>query len=478
MKELIKASSWSVFTELIAKVISPVSFLVLTKILSPEDFGVVAVATTFISFVQIITDLGVSKVLIQDQNNDKDYRSSLNDTCFWFNLSIGILIFIFTLFFSNKIALFFGNESSSDVVCVMALQVVFFSLSSIQNANLKKELNFRFLFFTRLITIAMPLFIAIPIALLGGGYWAIVIATVIGAFLNMIILWINSKWRPTFFFDIRILKNILSKSIWNSLDEIIVWIPLGLDAYLIGNYLSSSDLGIYTTSRTLFSAAIAITLGAILPVLYSHFSRIQNNNAEFKNTILFSQKIMYMLAGTMGVGMFLLSDIIESLFFNVEWKGISKVIGIIFLVMSNSYFYSVLQEALRARGYFKDLFKVKFYSMFFIIPILFIVAIKSDIYFYSLIRSLSLYIWIFGVFYYAKKRLDISFYSFFKNSKELIFILFGTMLASFILDFSQEVIPFKQTNLNIILFLIMLGMIIYIEKSLFQKVINLIIKKK
>ncbi|WP_353101109.1 oligosaccharide flippase family protein [Myroides odoratus] len=478
MSDLLKASTWSILTEIVAKVISPISFLVLTKILAPEDFGIVAVATTFISFVQIITDLGVSKVIIQNSVDEEDYKFRLNNTCFWFNFILGSLIFVFTIAFSTKIASFFGNASAGLIVKVMALQIIFFSLSSIQNANLKKKLNFKFLFFTRLVTIAMPLFVAIPLALLGGGYWALVIATVVGAFLNTVILWLYSSWKPKLLFDIDILKDVLNKSIWSSFDEIIVWIPIGLDTYLIGNYLNSRDLGVYTTSRTLFSAAIAITLGAILPVLYSHLARIQNNQKEFVSTVLFAQKIMYLLAGTMGLGVFLMSDFIERIFFNDSWKGISEILGIVFLVMSNGYFYSVLQEALRSKGFFRELFLVKFFSMFLIVPILF-VAVNYDIYVYSLLRGLSLYTWIFGVFYFSRTKIGIGFYDLLRNSKGLLIIMFFTITLALIVDklIQNSGVYFDVSVIKVLLFVLALIFIFFTEKSTFLKIKKIILKR-
>lgn len=473
MTSVIKASGWSILTEFVAKVISPISFLVLTRILSPDDFGKVAIATTFLSFIFIISDLGISKVVIQESFNEDDIdKSRALNTCFSFNLLIGGIITVLCITFSNEIAQLFGSSDAGPIIRVMSIQIILYSLSSIHNSLLKKTLNFKFLFYLRMVTIAMPILISIPIALLGGGYWAIVWGNLIGAFLNCLILWKFNNWRPKIEIDKDILKRIVGKGIWGSFDEILVWLPLGLDVYLIGNYFSAQDLGLYSTSRTLFSAAISITLGAILPVLFSHFSNIKNDEKLFFKTIFFAQKLMYLLAGMLGVSVFLFSGLIENIFFNDKWKGISGILGIVFFIMSNGYFYSVLQEALRSRGYFRQLFSVKFISIFFIVPVLFLGA-QYDIYIYTIIRCLSLYIWIIGIFYWSRKLLKINLIDFVKNSLSLLLVVFILFLLGIIID-NFDFSFYMEVILKGLFFAFGLSYVVFQERDTLKKVLTMI----
>ncbi len=278
--QFLKASAFSILSEVVAKIIGPLGFLLLTRILSPEDFGVVAVATTVLGFGYVISDMGISQVIIQ-QRGDKEYLLKLNNVGFWFNLTMGFILFALMFFFSEKLAKLLGEPSSKSVIKVLALQVIFYSLSSVQNAIKKRDLDFKFLFYLRLITVAAPLLVSIPLAFAGGGYWAIVYGQIFGSLSSSIALWKTSKWKPGLYFDFGILRRILSKSIWNTIDQIFIWIPLAFDTYLISNYLSSKELGLYSTSRTLFSAAITLSLGAIMPVLFSTISKIQTDDSLF-----------------------------------------------------------------------------------------------------------------------------------------------------------------------------------------------------
>src|SRR5690606_18252021 len=106
-------SAWSSLTELIAKVISPLVFLVLTRILSPSDYGVVAVATTLLTFIYIVSDLGTAKYIIQLRKNSKEEAMQVYNVAFTINLCLGVFLFITIFSFSHEIAILFNEPKAS-----------------------------------------------------------------------------------------------------------------------------------------------------------------------------------------------------------------------------------------------------------------------------------------------------------------------------------------------------------------------------
>ncbi len=430
--QFLKASAFSILSEIVAKIIGPLGFLLLTRILSPEDFGVVAVATTVLGIGYVISDMGISQVIIQ-QRGDKDYLLKLNNAGFWFNLTMGIILFVLMVFFSEKLANLLGEPSSKSVISVLALQVIFYSLSSVQNAIKKRDLDFKFLFYLRLITVAAPLLVSIPLAFAGGGYWAIVYGQIFGSLTRTIALWKTSKWKPSLYFDLSILRCILTKSIWNTIDQIFIWIPLAFDTYLISNYLSAKELGLYSTSRTLFSTAITLSLGAIMPVLFSTFSKIQTDDSLFLKSILIFQKIVFSIAIFMCVGVFIFSGLIEIIIFTNQWAGISNVFGIIFLMMGFEYFYSVIVESLNAKGYFQITAINTVLTTLISVPFLFF-SIHYGLIFYVTIRMSLIYLRFPIIFYYSKKINKISFTDCLINNKKVIYIIMGLLLLNLLIS--------------------------------------------
>ena len=190
--KVVSAAKWSAFAEIASKGITPIIFIVLAWILTPKDFGLVAIATMVISFSQIFWDAGLSKALIQRQG---DVEKTAN-IVFWTNMILGIVIYGLLFLSASFIAHLFKEPLAEAVIKVQGLQIILASLFSVQTALFQKELNFKKLFYVRLLTSVLPGFASIPFALWGFGYWALVVGSLVGAFGQLILLWLISSWRP------------------------------------------------------------------------------------------------------------------------------------------------------------------------------------------------------------------------------------------------------------------------------------------
>lgn len=473
-RKTIQASIWSSLAEIIAKIINPLVFLLLTQILSPKDFGVVAVATTVLGFIYVISDMGTSKILIQYNNKSKDF-DKLCDVSFWFNSFMGIILFLLVFILAPQIANLYNQPNSSLVIRVLSLQILFYSLSSVQNALRKRELDFKFLFIVRLITIGTPLFISLPIAFAGGGYWAIVFSSLVGSALSMIVLWVKSNWKPTKYFNFSLLKNIFSKSAWSTTEQIFIWIPISLDTYLLSNFLSTSDLGYFSTSKTFFATVTGLFLAPFIPVLFSALSKLTEETARFRRSVLFAQKLVFSISGFIGTSVFIYREYIGDLIFNQNWKGISAILGLMFLIMGLEYFYSVIVESLRACGYFKQVAINTVICICISAPILYF-SVSKGLVIYVIVRSLLLYIQYPGIFYLSKIKNSITFTNCLSNVKICIILLSFYLVIGFIIEYYIS----GYWNRFFLLFSLSLftfGLYLMIERNLFLSVVKTILKK-
>lgn len=464
---------WSALGELIVKFISPISFLVLTRLLSPSDFGTVAVATTVLMFVNIISDLGTGKVLVQLKCEDCDFFKYCN-VSFYFNVVVGACLFLVVFCFSSEIATYNNQPQANLVVKIMSLQILFYAFSTVQSAIKNRELKFKTLFYIRLITVATPALISIPVAFAGGGMWAIVAGSVAGSMLHTIALWVTSTWKPRWYFKLKYLHAILSKSIWNSLQQILVWIPIALDTYLISNYISGDALGLYTTSRTLFTSVSALILAPVLPVLFSSLSKVKEEDKFIKMT-LFSQKALFTVASILSLTVFLYSEFVSSILFDNKWIGISPLIQIVFLLMGMEYFNSLLIESLRAKGRFRELAMTNLLSLFIVCPALYI-SVFYGIYVYTFVRCMSLYVCFIGVFYYSKEYCGVSFRDCLVNNKCVLLLLLIIVPVSLWVKGNCSEISYYIT----ISLLLIAGLIVVIrfEKEYVLKLLNFIFKRR
>jgi PST family polysaccharide transporter len=461
--------------EIMAKLIGPISFVILTRVLSPTDFGIVAVATTILSFLHVVTDLGISKVLIQESGGEEKI-AELSNAGFFFNLFVGLFLFLLMFLGARNLAIFMNAEESYRVIEVLSVQIIFFSLSSVQTALRRKKLQFKFLFYVRLITTLTPTMIAIIFALNGFGYWSIVYGQIAGSLFSTIFLWFSSSWKPSFSFNKNSLIYILSKSVFSSLEQLVMLIPVLLDTYLISNYLNPKMLGMYSTSRSLFTSAITVSLSAILPVIYAYLSKIKNNENAFTKELITFQKVVFSLSLSMGLFVFIFSREIEKIIFTSEWIGISVYFGPMFLIMSCEYFGSTLTEALRAKGFFKILAINTIIATIITIPILFI-SIKFGLLCYIIARCCSLFIY-YPILFRTSERINkVGFKLCFKNVASILVFSFGLILVHYYL---KRIDYLFYSIIQVLLYVCFLIFICYENRNVKQlfKERNIITKKE
>jgi PST family polysaccharide transporter len=236
--------SWTAFGEIAAKLITPVSNMVLARILTPEDFGVVAICNMVVSFADIITDAGFGKYLVQADFESGDDRDNCANVAFWSNMILSCIIVVMIVSNRYKIAAKLGSAAYSTVISVSSLQLIFTSVSSIQTGLFRRDFEYKKLSLTRIVISALPLVVAVPLAIRFRTYWAIVIGNVIGSFANASILTSISSWRPRLYYSIDVLSEMISYSFWSLCEGLANWIIFWFDTFIVAQVYSAYYVGL------------------------------------------------------------------------------------------------------------------------------------------------------------------------------------------------------------------------------------------
>lgn len=349
--KVIYATKWSTATEIAAKLVSPITNMILARILVPEAFGVVATVTMIISFANMFTDSGFQKYLVQHEFRDEDEKYKNANIAFWTNLLIAILVWSVIFSFREPLAKLVGNPGLGNVIAIACLQLPMTSFSSIQMALYRRDFDFKVLFTVRLIAVCIPFVVTVPLALFGLGYWALIIGTLAIQLLNAIILTIKSKWKPKFYYNLTILKEMFSFSIWSLIEAISIWLTSWADAFIIGNVLNQYYLGLYKTSTTMVNSLMALITASTTPVLFSTLSRLQHDDYQFNNVFLKFQRMVSIVIFPLGIGVFLYSDLATQILLGNQWSEASGVIGIWALTSSIMIVFGhYCSEVYRAKG--------------------------------------------------------------------------------------------------------------------------------
>lgn len=327
-KKIITATKWSAVTEISAKLVSPITNMVLARLLTPDAFGVVATITMIVSFVEIFTDAGFQKYLIQHEfSSDIDKKQSIC-VAFWSNLLLSILLWGIIALFCEPLAILVGNPGLGNVIVVACISIPLQAFSSIQMALFKRDFDFKTLFKVRILGICIPLVVTIPLALWFHNYWALVIGTIAFNALNAFVLTYYSQWKIEFFFSWIKLKEMFSFTVWSMIEAISIWLTSYIDVFIIGIHLNAYYLGIYKTSMTTVGQITALITSATTPILFSALSRLQNDKGAFEDMFFQFQKTVGILIIPLGVGIFIFRDLITDVLLGSQWIEAANFIGL------------------------------------------------------------------------------------------------------------------------------------------------------
>ena len=350
-KKVVSATKWSTITEIAAKLVSPITTMVLARLLTPADFGVLVTATMVISFSEIFTDAGFQKYLIQKKfETEKDLKDTTT-VAFWSNFVMSIAIWLVIVLFCGQIAELVGNPGRGNVIAISCICIPLAAFSSIQMALFKRKFDFKTLFWVRIIGILIPIVVTIPLAFFSRSYWALIIGMIALNASNAIILTIKSEWKPRLFYDWAIFKRMFSFSFWSMIEAVTVWLTSYVDLFIVGKLLNEHYLGIYRTSMSTVGQIMSLITAATTPVLFSALSRLQDDENEFRCLFFRFQKIVGLLVIPLGVGIFLFRNLVTEILLGHQWLEAANFIGLWGLTSSITIVLShYCSEIYRAKG--------------------------------------------------------------------------------------------------------------------------------
>ena len=256
--------------------------VVIARLLTPEDYGLVAMLAIFYGLAQAFIDSGLAGALIQKKNcSNKDYNS-----VFVFALVVSIVLYITLFLCAPLIAKLYKNDLLVDLSRVYFISLVIHAIGIVPVTIMHKELQFKqFAYITTGISLLAGA-VAIIVAYCGLAYWALVFQILVSAILSTISYYVITKWKPTFNFSLTSFKSMISYGFPVMLTSIVHAIYNNLYSLVIGAKYNSRDLGLYNRA---FSFATLIpttfsnfTMRAMFPVL----ARIQDNREELMCKVL------------------------------------------------------------------------------------------------------------------------------------------------------------------------------------------------
>lgn len=281
----VRGVGWSFADNILSQGITFLVGLVLARLLTPQEYGLIGVITIFIAVFNSITDSGFSSALIRK----KDAREVDFNTVFLSNLVISFLLFITLFLAAPAIASFFGQPQLVPLTRVMAVIVIINAFAIIQRTLLVKRVDFKTQTKISLIASVVSGATGVVMALNGLGVWSLVGQQVSRQLMNSLFLWVWAKWYPSLQFSVQSFKELfgfgwkllasgLIDTVWREMYQVI-----------IGKFYSTATLGQYTRAQQ-FSNLFSMNLTTVVQrVSYPVLSEIQDEKDRLK---LVYQKII------------------------------------------------------------------------------------------------------------------------------------------------------------------------------------------
>ena len=273
-KELLSGVFYTAIAKYSGILISLVIAGILARLIAPEEFGVIAIATVIISFFSIFSDLGIGAAIIQNKTLTKGELSQI----FSFTIWTGVLLTFLFFLCSWPISWYYKHDHSLLIICqILSINLFFASANIVPNALLYKNKAFRFIAWRSLGIQITGGSIAIIAALKGVGLYALVINPILSSILLYIISYHKYPQSLKFTWGIKALQKIFSFSAYQFLFNVINYFSRNLDKLLIGKYMGMSHLGYYEKSYRLMMLPLQNITHVITPVMHPIFSDYQNN---------------------------------------------------------------------------------------------------------------------------------------------------------------------------------------------------------
>lgn len=268
---------WSFVQRFGTMAITFASNIVLARLLSPDDFGCIAMLMIFISLANTFIDGGFGSALIQKKEpSSEDYSTIL----YW-NLILSIVLYGVLYLCAPSIASFYRIPVLNKVLRVQGVILFFNALSLIQQNQLKKQLQFKKLSIVYIASASISLIIAIITAYRGWGVWSLVAQQISISVLHAILFWIVSPWRPLRILSWHSFKELFHFGGFMLLSSLFSTISNEIQGLLVGRMFSPATLGLYNQAYRLEGSAATATSSIIDQVTYPVLASVQDNREAF-----------------------------------------------------------------------------------------------------------------------------------------------------------------------------------------------------
>ncbi|HEX9991111.1 MAG TPA: lipopolysaccharide biosynthesis protein [Chloroflexia bacterium] len=354
-KQAAQGAIWNYAAFILSKGLLFVATLILARVLSPSEFGLVGMALLVILALDIFRDFGIGAALIYNQKGGIPAANM----AFFLSTGLGVALFALNWLLAPLAPHFFRVDSAADAELMVSLlrtlgfSLLFASFGSTQDALLQKDINFRKRMVPEVGRTLVKGLLSVALALTGWGVWSLVIGQVVGEACATLLLWIVSPWRPS-----RQLDRKLFRPMFGYGSQIMMVNGLGtlvadIDYLIIGRLLGEASLGLYTIAYRIPEMLVTNLSQAVSNVAFPVVARLQADLAAMREAYLKMQHYMLVIVAPLGFGLGAITPTLMHILFQSRWDPaipVMQVLSIYMVLGAVSHWPGVVYKALGRPG--------------------------------------------------------------------------------------------------------------------------------
>lgn len=263
----------------IGMVIHFTSTVILARLLSPDDYGIMAMVMAVTAFAMLFRDLGLSSAAIQKQNLSHAQQSNL----FWLNVGMGLLLTVLVATAAPLVAWFYQRPEVLWVTVALSIKFLIGSLGTQHGAHLVREMRFARQAVATISGSLVTLILSVALAMLGYSYWALVWGAIAGGTVTTTLLFVLSPFRPGLPSRGSGLRGMVKFGAHITAFDFVNYFHRNLDSVLIGRFWGTEALGLYSRAYALLMFPINAVRGPINAVAFPAMSKLQKDPAAFRS---------------------------------------------------------------------------------------------------------------------------------------------------------------------------------------------------
>lgn len=341
---------WTVFFDSFEFLLDFATSIILARLLFPEDFGLMSIASIAIQFARRLANFGFSTVLVQL----KEVKDEHYDTVYIMNLTLMAMVCAALFFGAPFYADFFNNDKLDLILRIIAFDFLLKAFASVPTSILRRNMNFRLLGMSQTIGKIAGIVSTVSLAIAGMGVWSLVFGTLIGSFAQRTAVIHFARrytpWRPGLRFRWWAMKEAFSFGAWVYAGAYVNFAVKKVDFFLVGKFLGAAQLGFYERAFQIMSLPRHELVHKINSVLFAGFSRIQDDDQRVVKGLLRVVTYLSMISYPVMIWLFFVSPSLIRVVYGEKWVSTIYPLQVMCISGLLDSFTLLFQPVLRAKG--------------------------------------------------------------------------------------------------------------------------------